>query len=141
MKLGTIGVNVKIIPPNAELPDDFRVQEGADIEDLIADDAGDESLEDLLEEPEEPTDEAPEGMPTEPDGESAVDSEEVEDLVGEAPEEEVPDYDDDVEVPGGEEAIEDELEELEADVDATESAQEQAAQMVEEMDDEEGDDG
>ncbi|MFT4958180.1 MAG: small subunit ribosomal protein S3, partial [Halobacteriales archaeon] len=30
MKLGTIGVNVKIIPPNAELPDDFEIHEDVD---------------------------------------------------------------------------------------------------------------
>src|SRR6056297_1333061 len=32
MKLGTIGVTVKIIPPNAELPDDFEIAEDADVE-------------------------------------------------------------------------------------------------------------
>src|SRR6056297_2579670 len=31
MKLGTIGVDVKIIPPGAELPDDFQVHEDADV--------------------------------------------------------------------------------------------------------------
>ena len=36
MKLGTIGVNVKIIPPGAQLPDDFRIEEEADTEDLVA---------------------------------------------------------------------------------------------------------
>ncbi|NIS34704.1 MAG: 30S ribosomal protein S3, partial [Actinobacteria bacterium] len=30
MKLGTIGVNVMIIPPDADLPDDFRIVEDAD---------------------------------------------------------------------------------------------------------------
>ncbi|MFB6353630.1 MAG: 30S ribosomal protein S3, partial [Halobacteriales archaeon] len=40
MKLGTIGVNVMIIPPDADLPDDFRVVEDAgdgegDVADLI----------------------------------------------------------------------------------------------------------
>jgi small subunit ribosomal protein S3 len=50
MKLGTIGVNVKIIPPNAELPDDFEIQEDADIEDLVVDEAeAGEDLEELLE--------------------------------------------------------------------------------------------
>ena len=32
MKLGTIGVTVKIIPPGAELPDDFEIAEDADVE-------------------------------------------------------------------------------------------------------------
>jgi small subunit ribosomal protein S3 len=50
MKLGTIGVNVKIIPPNAELPDDFEIQEDANIEDLVVDEAeAGEDLEELLE--------------------------------------------------------------------------------------------
>src|SRR6056297_806184 len=44
MKLGTIGVTVKIIPPDAELPDDFRVAEEADIEDLVVEEA-DEGVE------------------------------------------------------------------------------------------------
>ena len=35
MKLGTIGVTVKIIPPDAELPDDFRIHEDAETDDLI----------------------------------------------------------------------------------------------------------
>ncbi|WP_353634502.1 30S ribosomal protein S3 [Halobacterium sp. NMX12-1] len=50
MKLGTIGVSVKIIPPNAKLPDDFEIQEDANIEDLVVDEeeAGEE-LEELLE--------------------------------------------------------------------------------------------
>ncbi len=33
MKLGTIGVTVKIIPPGADLPDDFQIDEGANPED------------------------------------------------------------------------------------------------------------
>ena len=59
MKLGTIGVNVKIIPPDAELPDDFRVREELDDDEVPSTTAGDdaEGVEDLLEEPEE-TDEA-----------------------------------------------------------------------------------
>jgi small subunit ribosomal protein S3 len=53
MKLGTIGVTVKIIPPNAELPDDFLIHEGVEVEAVEQGDAADgESLEELLEEPE-----------------------------------------------------------------------------------------
>jgi small subunit ribosomal protein S3 len=48
MKLGTIGVTVHIIPPDAKLPDDFEIHEEADVEDLIADEGG-ESVEELLE--------------------------------------------------------------------------------------------
>ncbi len=54
MKLGTIGVNVKIIPPGAELPDHFRIHDDADVEDLIADTADtDEGVEEILEEVDE----------------------------------------------------------------------------------------
>ncbi|SMO76921.1 30S ribosomal protein S3 [Halorubrum cibi] len=55
MKLGTIGVNVKIIPPGAKLPDDFDVREDAEVPEVDqADAAGDEGVEALLEEePEE----------------------------------------------------------------------------------------
>jgi len=47
MKLGTIGVTVKIIPPGAELPDDFRIAEDADVEAVDQGDA-DEGVEALL---------------------------------------------------------------------------------------------
>ena len=52
MKLGTIGVTVKIIPPGAELPDDFEIHEDVDVEPVeqIAESEGVESL--LEEEPE-----------------------------------------------------------------------------------------
>ncbi|MFC6725247.1 30S ribosomal protein S3, partial [Halobium palmae] len=52
MKLGTIGVTVKIIPPGAELPDDFAVVEDAEVEAVEQVDA-DEGVEGLLEEPED----------------------------------------------------------------------------------------
>src|SRR6056297_3224497 len=52
VQLGTIGVQVKIIPPGAELPDDFEVYEDQQVEDYIADDG--EGVEELLAgEPEE----------------------------------------------------------------------------------------
>jgi small subunit ribosomal protein S3 len=41
MKLGTIGVQVRIIPPNAELPDDFEVYEDVDVEEFIEEPSGD----------------------------------------------------------------------------------------------------
>ncbi|TKX81729.1 30S ribosomal protein S3 [Halorubrum sp. SD626R] len=55
MKLGTIGVNVKIIPPGAQLPDDFEVREDAEVPEVEQAAAGDdEGVEALLEEePEE----------------------------------------------------------------------------------------
>ena len=58
MKLGTIGVNVKIIPPGSRLPDDFRIHEDAEVEDLIADTAEtDEGVEEILDTVEEEVDE------------------------------------------------------------------------------------
>jgi small subunit ribosomal protein S3 len=143
MKLGTIGVNVKIIPPNAELPDDFQVYEDMDPEEVVAD-TGDESLEELLEEPDGPEDaaDAPEGMPT-PEGDAAEEpaeepvddvAEEPVDDVAEAPEEEVDEFED-VEVPSDEDAeIAEELDELESEVDdASEEATAEAEEMLEEM--------
>jgi small subunit ribosomal protein S3 len=54
MKLGTIGVTVKIIPPDAELPDDFDIREGVEVEAVEQTAAADEGVEELLEaEPEE----------------------------------------------------------------------------------------
>jgi small subunit ribosomal protein S3 len=53
MKLGTIGVTVKIIPPGAELPDDFEIHDDVDVEPVeqVAESDGVESL--LAEDPEE----------------------------------------------------------------------------------------
>jgi small subunit ribosomal protein S3 len=44
MKLGTIGVRVKIIPPGAELPDDFEVYRDVEVEDYVPEDEGVEEL-------------------------------------------------------------------------------------------------
>ena len=78
MKLGTIGVNVRIIPPDAELPDDFRIEEDADVSDLVVD-AGEGGVEELLEgEPDEGAVE-----------EAAEEFDEVETPAGGAPDEEV----------------------------------------------------
>ncbi|WP_380674866.1 30S ribosomal protein S3 [Salinigranum sp. GCM10025319] len=56
MKLGTIGVTVKIIPPGAELPDDFSIEEDVEVEavEQIAAEGEGEGVEELLaEEPED----------------------------------------------------------------------------------------
>ena len=104
MKLGTIGVNVKIIPPNAELPDDFRIEEDADISDLVVEEDG-ESVEELLE-----------GEPDEADTDAAAeDFEEVETPSGE-PE----DFDEEVIEEEAIDDVEEELDELEEDVDDVE---------------------
>ncbi|EMA53131.1 30S ribosomal protein S3 [Halococcus thailandensis] len=58
MKLGTIGVTVKIIPPNADLPDDFRIHEDVDTESLVPEDIEGDEVEALLGEAEEPADDS-----------------------------------------------------------------------------------
>jgi small subunit ribosomal protein S3 len=136
MKLGTIGVTVRIIPPNAELPDDFRVAEDADVEDLVVDEGG-EDLEELLEgEPEEGAVEEAgqefESVETPAGGEDAVDEEVLEDL----PEEEVV-ATDEVEEPDldAEPPVEDE-DEADADDgddDLDEDIEAEAEALVEEM--------
>ncbi|MGB9987593.1 30S ribosomal protein S3 [Salarchaeum japonicum] len=151
MKLGTIGVNVKIIPPNAELPDDFEIAEDADIEDLIVDeeDLEGESVEELLEgEPEDDELGGPEG---EAPGEDAV-----EDIPDDVAEEVIDDEEFEAEEgasstspPDSEESIEEELDELAADVEADaedvdeedfddleSGVEEEAEELLEEMDEE-----
>ena len=124
MKLGTIGVQVKIIPPDAELPDDFEVYEDVEVEDYVAD-VDDESVEELLDgEPEE-------GEPvTEPETDDGA---EVDEEVIEAVAEEV----DEVDVPEGEEEIEEELEDLDEAVyeELDEETEEAAEELIEEMED------
>ncbi|MFB6095003.1 MAG: 30S ribosomal protein S3 [Halodesulfurarchaeum sp.] len=136
MKLGTIGVNVKIIPPDAELPDDFRIAEDADIEDLVVDEEG-ESVEELLEsEPDEESqaEAAEEFEPVETPGDSAETVGE-EGLDEEVIEEELPDED----VPQAED-VEGQLDELEESVEETdfedvdEDAEAAAEELMDEMD-------
>ncbi|NHN47235.1 30S ribosomal protein S3 [Halostella sp. JP-L12] len=138
MKLGTIGVDVKIIPPEAQLPDDFRIEEDADIEDLVPEDVdADEGVEALLDEPDEGDVEADAAEPAadadedvaEP-GEDVVEEEVVEEAAADFEEE-------DVEVPGGEdEDIAEELEELDEEV------EQEADELMDEMEGEdEADDG
>ena len=124
MKLGTIGVQVKIIPPDAELPDDFEVYEDVEVEDYVAD-VDDESVEELLDG--EPREAEPATEPETDDGA------EVEEEVIEAVAEEV----DEVDVPEGEEEIEEELEELDDAVDEEldEETEEAAEELIEEMED------
>jgi small subunit ribosomal protein S3 len=140
MKLGTIGVNVKIIPPNAELPDDFEIQEDANIEDLVVDEeeAG-EDLEELLEgegegdeEPEAPAADEPEDATA--DSEAApVDEFEDEEVIEETVE--------------TDEEVEEELDELAAEVeddefsDVDDEAAETAEDLLDEMEDDEDEGG
>ncbi|MFW6448926.1 MAG: 30S ribosomal protein S3, partial [Halobacteriota archaeon] len=80
MKLGTIGVTVKIIPPDAELPDDFRVREGADLEGLVPEGAAADDADEPTPAPDEAAAETPD------DGEEPVEEAAVEET---APAEEV----------------------------------------------------
>ena len=124
MKLGTIGVQVKIIPPEAELPDDFEVYEGVEVEEYVAD-VDDESVEELLEG--EPEDAEP-VTESEADDDSDVDEEVIEEVAEEV---------DEVDVPEGEEEIEDELEDLDEAVDEEldEETEAEAEELMDEMED------
>jgi small subunit ribosomal protein S3 len=127
MKLGTIGVTVKIIPPGAELPDDFHIEEDVEVEavEQVAETGG-ESVEELLtEEPEDVPDFSDEDVevPTdEPD--EVLDEEDVEVVDEEeiAIEEEVVEEDVDAETGPAETAPED----PDADEAAAEAAAEEA---------------
>ena len=134
MKLGTIGVRVKIIPPDAELPDDFEVYEDVDVAEFVEEPEGD--VEELLEAPEEAEAES-----------VGADPEEVieQETAADAPDEEIIEAEVDAETgesptspPDSAEGEEDEREALDEDV------EEEAAELVEEMEeavaDEETDD-
>ncbi|RLM56967.1 30S ribosomal protein S3 [Halobellus sp. Atlit-31R] len=134
MKLGTIGVTVKIIPPGAELPDDFEIHEDVDVEPVeqVAESEGVEAL--LEEEPEEVPDvgeadeevEVPDEAP-----EEVIDEEVVEEVIEE---EAAEDVDEDVEVSESDVEEElDELDELDEDVEA------EAEELLDEMEDADAD--
>ena len=135
MKLGTIGVTVKIIPPGAELPDDFRIHEDMDPEELVPEAVeANEGVEELLEaEPE--ADDEPEAEEAEADVEAEEEPELDEEVVEEVIEEEV--AADEAEDDADAEAEEDDedLEELEEDVEA------EAEELLEEMEDEDEEGG
>ncbi|OAQ51706.1 30S ribosomal protein S3 [Natrinema mahii] len=142
MKLGTIGVDVKIIPPGAELPDDFEVSEDMDPEEIVPDavEVNEEGgVEELLEgEPED--DEAAAAAADaadadEADAEADLDEDVVEEVIEEEVEADADEEFDDVEVPGEDEGVEEDLEELEEDVEA------EAEELVEEMEDADEDEG
>ena len=133
MKLGTIGVTVKVIGPDAELPDDFEIAETSEppeVEQAVEEEGVEELLADVEDEevPEAPQHEEPEIPDESP--EEVIDEEVVEEVV-EAAEETDSVEEDDVET-ASEEAVEtaDEEEELDEDV------EEEAADIVSEMEDE-----
>ena len=145
MKLGTIGVTVKIIPPGAELPDDFEIAEDADVEPVeqAAETGG--GVEELLEEEPEEIPDVDEGEDVEVPTETPDDIEESldEEIVEEVVEEELPD-EEDAEADDGDDAADETEAESDEDVDedVDEETMDEAADLVEEMeaaDDEEED--
>ncbi|QCJ46155.1 30S ribosomal protein S3 [Haloprofundus sp. MHR1] len=153
MKLGTIGVTVKIIPPGAQLPDDFSVAEDVEVE-AVEQIAETEGVEDLLEEPEdekvpdvgEDADDVPAEHAGEDDAQEAIDEEVVEEVVEEtgetadAQEEPVAtgDVDDDEHALDEDEEATDDVETELSELD--EEVEQEAADLVAEMeaDEEEG---
>ncbi|WP_327052985.1 30S ribosomal protein S3 [Halomicrococcus gelatinilyticus] len=131
MKLGTIGVDVKIIPPGADLPDDFHIEEGADPEEVVPDAVEANEAAAVVEEPsdeelEELQAEAVEEEP-EPEPETTeIDEEVVEEVI----EEETADESAEDEAEADAEDVEEELDELEEEVEA------EAEELMEEMEDE-----
>jgi len=128
MKLGTIGVQVRIIPPDAQLPDDFEVYEDVEIEDAIADDA-DETVEDLLEG--EPDEESADEAEDSEDASEEPDEEVIEEEAVDETEADAEDFDEEpVETPSDddieEEFDEDTIEEIEASVEEMEDAADEA---------------
>ncbi len=90
MKLGTIGVTVKTIPPGAQLPDDFEITDDAEVPEVEQAVAA-EGVESLLEEDPDEIPDVGEGddeevtIPDE-DPEEIIDEEVVEEVVGEVDE-------------------------------------------------------
>jgi len=141
MKLGTIGVQVKIIPPEAELPDDFEIYEDVEVEDYVEDTDG-ESVEELLEGEPEGEDAAAEHGAQAP-AEDADDEELVDEAVDEEVVEEAAEEFEEVDTPSDEDAevdIDEVEESIEEDLDEDTAAE--AEELMDEMDDEDeaGDD-
>ncbi|MHB9285541.1 30S ribosomal protein S3 [Halobacteriales archaeon Cl-PHB] len=129
MKLGTIGVQVRIIPPGADLPDDFEIYEDVDVSEYVEEGEG---VEELLEgeAPEEGAAETAEPSEDEPAPEET--SEVEEEIVEEAAEaEEAADEDEETDAAGEEPEVDEELDEKTA---------AEAEELLDEMEDEEGED-
>ncbi|TKX57689.1 30S ribosomal protein S3 [Halorubrum sp. SS7] len=133
MKLGTIGVNVKIIPPGATLPDDFQVREDAEVpevEQAAVDADADEGVESLLEEdPDEVPDVGGDDDVDVPDEDPAevIDEEVVEEVVEETQETAAEATDVAAEEPVDEHVDADELDDLDEEIES------EAADLVAEM--------
>jgi small subunit ribosomal protein S3 len=131
MKLGTIGVTVKIIPPGAELPDDFEIHEDVDVEPVeqIAESEGVESLLEAEPEtvPEAGTDEDVEIPDESP--EEVIDEDVVEEVIEETQRADGEAVDDEEPVATGDADDDPDLDELDEDVEA------EAEELLSEMDD------
>jgi small subunit ribosomal protein S3 len=129
MKLGTIGVQVRIIPPDAELPDDFEIYEDVDVSDYVEEAEGVDEL--LAGEPDEAEAEPEPGVGAQPEDEADAGT-----APADGPDEEV--LEEDLEEPEtpGEPDVEEELDDLAADVDEEldEETETQAEELIEEMD-------
>ncbi|WP_433623599.1 30S ribosomal protein S3 [Halomicrococcus sp. NG-SE-24] len=137
MKLGTIGVDVKIIPPGADLPDDFHIEEGADPKEVVPEAVEANEAAELIE---EPSDEELEELraeeaeePPEP-GEEEIDEETIEEVIEEETETES-ESEPETEASGEDESVEEELDELEEEVEA------EAEELMEEMEDDSDEEG
>lgn len=69
MPLGSIGVDVKIVPPGVQLPDDFEVKDDVEFDEVLEDD-----LDSLLQEPEDPDEEETDDQDEENDSDDNDDS-------------------------------------------------------------------
>ncbi|UPM42528.1 30S ribosomal protein S3 [Halocatena salina] len=133
MKLGTIGVTVKIIPPEAELPDDFQVHEDVDVSDYVVE-PEEEGVEELLAGEEDTAAEAQAAEDAEITEASTTEAEtESTDVPEEVIEEAVPDQE--VQQPESDTEIEEELDELDEEVET------EAEELLSEMEDEDEDEG
>jgi len=134
MKLGTIGVQVKIIPPDTQLPDDFHIEEDADVEAFIEE--PDEGVDELLAEADEAMadDEEPSTEESEADAdaldlaEEELVDEDIESETGTAPS-----------APSDDE-VEAELDSIETDVEELDDeAETDAEELLDEMDEADSD--
>ncbi|MFC6787789.1 30S ribosomal protein S3 [Halobaculum halobium] len=133
MKLGTIGVTVKIIPPGATLPDDFEIAEDADAPEVEQQAEG--GVEDLLADVDDEA--VPETDPEIPDGEPEFDDEDVpdeEDVIDEEVVEEVIESDETADGDAAETAEPSEEDDVELD-DLDEDVEAEAEDLVAEMED------
>ena len=138
MKLGTIGVDVKIIPPGADLPDDFQIYEDVEVEDFVADAEGLDEV--LAGEPENGDGEGAEpAVGASPADDDAATDDEAgaveEEIIEEAAEADAEEFED-PDLPDGSD-VEDDLEDLDAAVEEEldEDAEAEAEELMDEMDD------